>query len=210
METKIFDIIRAGINVEVIQNLNVKEDELGILKEQSLLQFLYPVTKNLEYRTYYISASIVNEKFNRMQAEIRKVMEEKNIDFFYFKGTILKSFYTDPALRTRGDIDFYVKPEEYKKALYAMVEPGNFKAMDNDLTDYHLGMRKDGLFVEVHQALMSVKSPYYEFFSKPMEHIFTQSGNLCFLDNTYHLLYVIAHFAKHFIQGGAGIRPIID
>lgn len=207
MYDNILKLIKSIMNNKTEEIVLSKQDEF-MLKEQALLPFVYYSSKNLEFKKYYVSACISDELFNNAKTDLCVILNDNNIDFIIFKGMILKEFYPDQALRTKGDIDIYVGKKNYKKAIKCLLD--NKYELCDDETDYHIGFIKSGISIEIHSALLTIVSEYYYFFKDPFKHTINNENHQFYLDDTYHFEFLIAHYAKHLIYGGAGIRPIID
>ncbi len=190
---------------------SLDESLIKLSIEQSLQTLLFPVTNNKEYKKYYVSWIIKQEQFYSIQNEITSLFNENSINHIYFKGSILSKIYDDPAIRTRGDIDLYVGPNDFEKAKETLINNGY--EMDNSSEDcmHHIAYKKDGIEVELHFNMLdsNVDKNWLKIFNNPFEVANNVDKSSYEFKPTYHMLFCIMHFADH-LRHGAGIRYMMD
>ena len=145
----------------------------------------------------------------KMQAITKfvSVLTAAEIPHLIVKGAVLRYLYPVPELRTSGDTDAVVSPENYQKAMDALVENGFVITKKY----YNVAnMLYNGEEFELHTELESVNVQSKICFSDFFGNISEGEGFTYKLKPFYHLLYVITHIAKHLKTGGAGIRMIMD
>ena len=192
-------------------SIELSDSDIILLIEQSLQTLLFPVTHNKEYRKYYISWVVKQEEFFSIQNDISQIFNDKNINHIYFKGSIISKLYDDPSVRTRGDIDLYVSPNDISKAKKLLLDNG-FE-IDNQLEDntHHIGVKKNNIEVELHFNMFDpdCDKSWIKLFNNPFELCNNVDLSLHEFTPTYHLIYCIMHFAHH-LRHGAGIRYLMD
>ncbi len=205
---KIEELLKSYVNNEKF-NIETNDSDIRLLIEQSLQTLLYPVTQNKEYKKYYISWVLKQEQFFNIQEELTNIFNANNINHIYFKGSVLAGLYDDPSVRTRGDIDLYVNPNDLDKAKNLLIENG-FVLEPNDCM-HHLGFKKNDIEVEVHFNMFdsAVDKTWLKMFSNPFD--LSNKVDNCKYEfaPTYHLIYCIMHFADH-LRHGAGLRYLLD
>ena len=206
----IIKLLKSYINKEQL-NMDISDSDIKVLKEQSLQTLLYPLTNNKEYKKYYISWVLKQEEFYNIQNELTNIFNSNNICHVYFKGSVLSKLYDDPSVRTRGDIDLYVSPNDIDKAR-KLLEDNGFKV--DTLTEdcmHHYGYNKNGIEVELHFNMLDpdCDKSWIKLFESPFDLSDNISNSLYEYKPTYHLLYCIMHFAHH-LRHGAGIRYMLD
>ena len=202
------ELLKAYVNNEKY-NIEINESDIRFLIEQSLQTLLYPVTQNKEYKKYYISWVLKQEQFFNLQEELTTLFNYNDISHIYFKGSVLSNLYDDSSVRTRGDIDLYVNPNDLDKAKTLLIENG-FILEPNDCM-HHLGFKKNDIEVEVHFNMFdsAVDKTWLKMFSNPFD-LSNKVDNCKYeFTPTYHLIYCIMHFADHLRQG-AGLRYLLD
>ena len=138
-------------------------------------------------------------------------MNEEGIDHLLFKGYVLKDYYAVPELRTYGDIDFLIHPEDREKCDALMLREGFQRKTDwEPVYSYY----KQAEFYEIHTDVMEVdvsdKADYKGYFQHIWEHAHLVSEHTYELSPEYHFLYILTHIAKHISGAGAGIRMYMD
>ena len=158
----------------------------------------------------YHSAVYVSVTQEASRAEIEEAFQNAGIRLVFFKGAQLRQLYPVPELRTMGDMDCLICPEDREKAHRLMCQLG-YKRQEQEgaVWVYSMGT----IVVEMHTKIarngLGNGCDYQEFFSDAMEHTKMQNGKLCF-ESEYHVCYLIYHIAKHLSSTGAGVRMIAD
>lgn len=199
----ILQIIEAAINGKTLDLSNYINDQefMRIMKEQTFLPFLYKVDKRKEFRKYYYQSCLIHEKFNEVGKIVDDILTLNNIPHVFLKGYELQNLYQDPNLRMLGDIDLLVENDYFEQAKNILSTNGFIFDME---CEHHIGYKKDDIEIELHNKLFDKEECSSELFDNTFNNISIKN-----FDNTFTLLYIIAHYAKH-IKRGAGLRPIID
>lgn len=140
---------------------------------------------------------------------------EAGIDCLLFKGFVVRNYYPVPELRTFGDIDLVIRPEDREKCDRLMKELGYTVKIDWEPVYSYV---KAGEFYEVHTKILEVdvsdKADYMAYFSHIWEH--AQPSSVLALPHffefkpEFHFLYLLTHIAKHISGSGAGVRMYLD
>ena len=142
---------------------------------------------------------------------IEKILNEKKIKYSVLKGSVLKYLYPSSDMRSMTDIDIYfdkTKAKELKKILTGLgyaVE--SYKKGNHDAY-----LKEPFMNIEMHRELVSdiyEYSKYYADYFNKLVKAENSEYKYLFNDEDFYL-YHITHSAKHFSQGGTGIRTIID
>ena len=153
------------------------------------------------------------EQLNYTYDTLCEALESAEIPFLPLKGSILRAHYPEPWMRTSCDVDVLVQPRDVNRAVAILTEKYGFSkegcgSHDVSLFDQnhmhvelHFDLLEDGLANEASTVLASVWQTAcvregYRFFYE--------------MSDEYFYFYHIAHMAKHFANGGCGIRPFID
>lgn len=110
--TELLKLYVSKVNIAYV----FSEEELSLIKEQSIQTLIYPVTHNKLYKKYYVSWVSKQKLFFNIQEELTNVFNSNNIKHIYFKGSVLAGSYDDSSVRTRDDIDLYVNSNDLDKA----------------------------------------------------------------------------------------------
>lgn len=141
------------------------------------------------------------------------VLEKSQIAFLPLKGSVIRKYYPEPWMRTSCDIDILVHEEDTEKAKLILTNEHGYTYCakgSHDLSFYttsnlhielHYNLVEDGIANESSEVLKNIwdtavlRKGYVFWYEMP--------------DEMYYF-YHIAHMAKHFENGGCGIRPLID
>ena len=142
-----------------------------------------------------------------------EVLEEKKIAHMPLKGSVLRALYPQPWMRTSCDIDIYVQESDLEDAANAIVEKLDYQNDGKGSHDMQM-FAPSGVHLELHYDLIedSVSPEFKKKLSKIWENAVPvrENGYTYKMTDEDFYFYHIAHTAKHFKNGGCGIRPFID
>lgn len=152
------------------------------------------------------------EKINYELGRLRKVLNEAKIPFIPLKGSVLRRYYPGPWMRTSCDIDVLVHESDLERAVSALTSAAGYKADSKGSHD--VGMFSDsGVHMELHYSLIEDKivGSAADVLRSAWENAspVSDTSEYVFGDDLF-FFYHTAHMAKHFVNGGCGIRPFID
>lgn len=159
---------------------------------------------------------LANYRYEQMNFELVKLceaLEKAQTPFILLKGSVIREYYPEPWMRTSCDIDVLVHEDDLQKATDYLINNLGYKFNHKFTHDVSL-FTKSGYHIELHYSLMedepikssaAVLNDVWDFVSKC-------NGYECRyeLPDAVFYFYHIAHMAKHFENGGCGIRPFID
>ena len=140
---------------------------------------------------------------------IAKEYKNQNIELTVVKGQVLKSLYLKEDMRVMGDIDFIVPRHEYVKAREILVDKFNYHIEHED-KDELCALNAQKVCVELHQHLATELSNNQKYFDKTYESHKVAKDDYFVLDTDYHFIYMMDHIYKHFVDGGLGLKYILD
>ncbi len=152
------------------------------------------------------------EKINYELGRLRKVLNEVKIPFIPLKGSVIRQYYPEPWMRTSCDIDVLVHESDLERAASALTSAVGYKADSKGSHD--VGMFSDsGVHLELHYSLIEDKivgsaADVLRSTWKNASPV-SDTSEYAFGDDLF-FFYHTAHMAKHFVNGGCGIRPFID
>lgn len=206
----VIDIIRNVIKKEdnnIVIPVEKEAEILDIFKSQNLTAYLYLATKDEKYLKYYLVSTRINLEMNN---NIKKVIDAFNtagIDHIIMKGYDTQNLYYDKALRMMGDVDIYADPSKEKEEAEILESLGYKKGKRNAS---HLEFSKGNQEIEIHYNLFCYNKKIDNFFSNPFLESYKINDNSYKMNKEYYLAYLLAHYSKHFIHGGSGLRSLID
>ena len=153
------------------------------------------------------------EKLNYELNQVCDALEKAEIPFLPLKGSVIRKYYPEPWMRTSCDIDVLVQKKNLRAAVSYLVEnlnyteheqnshdislfspSGNHIELHYDLVENHIADSPSGILADVWDVA-ELKEGYSYHYEMP--------------DDMFYF-YHVAHMAKHFENGGCGIRPFID
>lgn len=163
-----------------------------------------------KFLTGILQGIAVCEKQMAELADLSAKFEENGIDFMPLKGSVIRSLYPKPELRSMGDADILIRAEQYEKIVPILQESGfSFvKESSNELC-----WNKSPFYLELHRYLVSPRhKDYFRALgdgwqlAKPAEgckHRYVMSDEDFFV-------FLLVHFAKHYRTSGIGIKHMTD
>ena len=143
-------------------------------------------------------------------ARVLTAFDENGIDYMPLKGTLLKPLYPRPDMRIMGDADILIKLDQYDKIRPLMLELGFEEKLESD---HELIWTKPSLYLELHKRIIpSYNKDYASYFGNGWL-LARQCPDNPFryeMSDEDQMLYLFTHFAKHYRDGGIGIRHITD
>lgn len=144
--------------------------------------------------------------------EIAERLSKEKVPFYTVKGLNIAEFYSVPALRTMGDCDIVVHSEDKSRVHDIMISLGyaNSTQQDTEWVYY-----KNRLEFEIHDHLLYdevVNSQISQDFTE-LAWEYTKESERPFqyeLDWSFHLVFLILHLKKHFLNSGVGFRQFMD
>lgn len=153
--------------------------------------------------------------------EISEEFSKKKIPFVCMKGIVFSAFYPIPELRSMGDIDIVIHPEDKETVDHILCDILGYSRFVNNhaVWNYYQGIPYR-LEVEVHYHMfyeeLANHFDYRSYFDHIWEHCHNeevcgiQSDYLYVPDKEFHFLYLMTHTAKHIINNGSGFRAYAD
>lgn len=198
------------------------EDELSELLKTSQRHSLCAITAYALEKLGYYSEQFHEEKAKALRRralidiELRHISEqlnEKNIKFLKLKGVVLNKFYPKTYLREMVDVDILVDPAR-RFDVKVLMEGLGYKTVRYGLLNDDVYQKKDFFNFEMHSSLFDKysNSRFYEYYRDIFDRL-SDSENSDYekffsAEDLY--IYLIIHVQKHFYNGGAGIKYLLD
>ena len=165
---------------------------------------------NLEQYEFAYKSNLVDDANRENEISIIKnLLASNDVDYILLKGSVTKHFYPDTSMRMMSDVDI----------LYRNADSNNIKRLleSNGYTQTK-STPKDAMYlssnqlvkVEMQQSLLD------DGFTEWLKYLDTVWDRCDKQDNEYTMtqedfyIYHIVHMAKHFINGGIGLRHVSD
>lgn len=168
---------------------------------------------NLDLKRRVLFAHLLN-----VQDETLRVLADAGIKAVILKGAAAGMLYPDPALRSYGDIDCMVSPDDLGKARSALLAAGFTGEDDEGVSDHHVGLEKDGVHLELHWRPNGIpqgagKERLDALFQEALAHtqVATVQGHeFPVFSPMVNGVVLLLHARKHLAHGGLGFRQVID
>ena len=141
------------------------------------------------------------------------VLEEAKIPFIPLKGSVIRKYYPEAWMRTSCDIDILVHEEDTERVTEILTQEYEYTYKGKGTHDISL-YSPNNIHVELHFDLVEgelIKNSSAVLGSVWENAILRKDCSYCYdmVDEIFYFHH-IAHMAKHFENGGCGIRSFID
>ena len=214
----LFSANARGTKVQIEGELNIEEiRRLAI--EQGIWTLVYPELSKISDASKYqmeffalVSKGIAQKEFT---LGVIKKLEEQGIPCCLLKGASVSGLYNDPECRVSGDTDILIDPKDEEKLKVALLEMG-YGVEERAENDHHLkAFHKNGGLLEAHIMLYSKISEKFLFnglsmYSEPWATMNINGYDYHILGINDGLVYLTAHYIKHLVNEGGGVRQMMD
>lgn len=140
---------------------------------------------------------------------MEQTLTDAHIPYLTVKGACTAAAYPDPSLRTSGDTDIVLTPDNQQKAVRTLEQRGFAKKVTHDDV-VMLTLR--GFEFELHTRLESINDGSRALLANPFapEVAYNKSKNIWVLQPVYAVYYTVLHLLHHIKTGGAGVRMLLD
>lgn len=157
-------------------------------------------------------------KFSHLLRELASLFRRHGIRYVVFKGRAVASRYPVPYLRTMGDVDFYVVPEDFMRA-QRIIEQEWHIAIERDDLDKHDSFSYHGVRFEMHRRIETFgRTRAQRVFDAWIETTVGSSASsipigdehLSVLPSVADVIVVFKHLFNHMLVEGVGLRQVAD
>ena len=161
------------------------------------------------FEKFFFSSVGLTTKQSHAAGMISESFEKKKIPFIILKGQVLRRLYKEEWMRNSCDVDVLVHSEDMERAGAELLELGF--VCEEGLSAHDVSYNQGKVHVELHFDLIEehVYSEVADILSSVWERAEKRGYQYVMSDNFFYF-YHVAHMAKHFENGGCGIRPILD
>ncbi len=167
----------------------------------------------IEIEEHLLKAVCRYELLNYEYLQLCDGLDKAEIPFIPLKGAVLRSYYPAPWMRTSCDIDILVHNSDLEKAVLYLINNLNYTERERTSHDVSL-FSPTGNIVELHYDLVEEgrANNAINILSSVWDNVYLkENSGFCYqMTDEFFYFYHIAHMAKHFENGGCGIRSVID
>ncbi|MBR2421188.1 MAG: nucleotidyltransferase family protein [Oscillospiraceae bacterium] len=156
----------------------------------------------------YCSSLLLSEGQEREIGRIFHAFDENGIDYLPLKGCNMKALYPKPEMRTMGDADILIRPDQYSRIAPVMKSLGFAYQYESD---HELVWENEALNVELHKHLIpSYNRELYAYFGDGWAMAVPGGGSRWDMTPEDTFVFLFTHFAKHYRDCGIGLRHVLD
>lgn len=206
-----------GKNEQLPQNFDIEKAYMDITRHQ-IASLVYgaavkcgisedaPAMRRLQ-QDYYICTAQNDRQLVGM-AQLYKAFDNHKIDYLPLKGSHLKFLYPKPNMRPMGDADILIRVGQYDDIIPVMKGLGFKKQRE---TDHEIVWNSQLIHVELHKKPIPQYNPdFCRYFGDGWQLAKLKSGTCYEMKPEDEFIYLFAHFAKHYRNGGIGCRHVTD
>lgn len=156
----------------------------------------------------YMQAIFQETQQDYMAQQLKEKLSQAQVPHIFLKGSVLKHDYPVPALRTMSDLDILVYAEDFDK-IAEVAESLGAKAVSGD-GNHRNYMFPGKVAVEFHPNLLHHATAVGTGINPGWQYAKESSQMTRELSEEGIYLNTICHIAEHFIDGGVGVRFILD
>lgn len=167
------------------------------------------------WRSEFITAIAKSVTRKEFTLSIIKKLEENGIVCCLMKGAVVAELYAQPECRISGDTDIYINPADEAKAINFLKANG-YAVEKRTKNNHHIKARHPvGGLLELHIRLYSKTSENIVFnghitYSDKYEKALINGNEFHVMTTGDELMYLTAHYIKHLVNDGCGIRQVMD
>lgn len=148
------------------------------------------------------------EAQDRASERLFAAFEEAGIEFMPVKGALLRDLYPRRDYRSMGDMDVLIRLEQYEK-IKEILAGLNFE--ERYESEYELIWDHRDLHLELHKHLIeSSNDTYHAYYGSGWDFARKSDTSRYTMRDEDAFVYVFTHFARHYRDGGVGIRQVCD
>lgn len=151
---------------------------------------------------------MVSEKQLSALTALFDAFDAAGIDYLPVKGIRMKGLYPKPELRTMSDADVLIRLEQYNRIRPILEAQGYREVVESD---HELIWERKELHLELHKRLIPSYNPdLCGYFDDAWAMAARERGHRFALRAEDEWLYIFTHMAKHYRDGGIGLRHFTD
>lgn len=148
--------------------------------------------------------------FDAERSALYDNFDRENVDYMSLKGIVLKDLYPHKGMRQFGDNDILFRKKQRQKLKKIMLSQGYTCGKDSDFSAHDVYSKPPYFHFELHRALFN-RVENTDYFKNIWKRAVNgaRKNEYCMTNEDFYL-YNLAHFHKHYHNGGAGFRFFAD
>lgn len=144
------------------------------------------------------------------QEELLEEFEKAGVSVLPLKGILMKQFYPVTSMRMMADLDILYETGKGEEVEAILTSLGYY--CDHRDNHHDVFFRKPFMNIEMHHCMIGENSLLDAYYEDVWKRAHREDGKtyICRLSWEDFYIFMIAHMAKHFQEGGCGIRSIVD
>lgn len=142
--------------------------------------------------------------------EVFRRFNSEGVEHLRLKGTVLKKMYPYPEMRLMGDADIFIRLEQYELVKRIFTELGYTYLLESD---HEITWKKEnGMLIELHKHVMpTYNKDFHDYYKDSWDRLTRVDGSCEYkMSPSDMFVYLFAHYARHYRDGGVGIKFIVD
>ena len=218
---RVLQILGAAINnvhTEWTQQYNIKLIKKAAAS-QGVWTLVYPelekYTDTSEYLPEFMQMVTIGIKRTTFQLHMISELNNAGFKVCLLKGAAVAALYPHPEYRISGDTDILIKLEE-EKEIIKFLEQNGYTVEKREKNDHHFkAYHPVGGLLEGHIRLYSIPTEKIildglELYNEEFSEMEIEGYTVPVLGLNDGLVYLTAHYIKHLVNEGGGIRQILD
>ncbi|HOP11768.1 MAG TPA: nucleotidyltransferase family protein [Oscillospiraceae bacterium] len=163
------------------------------------------------FKQSVITGAVLDQMQTAEFERISRAFETNGIDYMPLKGINLKPLYPDRSIRIMSDTDLLIRTGQYAEIVPVMQSLGYTQTVESN--HEYVWRKSDALTVELHKRLIpSYNKDYCSYYGDgwQLAHPVKPKSPQYQLSKEDQFIYLLTHFAKHYRDGGIGIRHLVD
>ena len=167
-------------------------------------------------KTMLMKYAISNAECFKNHTALHELLTAHGISYCVVKGAASAAYYPDPLIRSMGDVDFYVHPDDIDAACKVFEEDGF--AFENANHTHHIEMHNGSKRFEMHFRPVAhhegwIGDIFDEYWSDIRETAVMNDDSLAVYrgpSKFHHGFILLTHLQHHLFKEGVGLRHFCD
>ncbi|MFA6661414.1 MAG: nucleotidyltransferase family protein [Bacilli bacterium] len=174
-----------------LDQLDVSIEIKKMLQKNHLLEISKAATRDAEVDN-------INTFFNNMQ-----------IKHMFLKGSVIKQDYPTSDMRSMADVDILIDNTQMDDVRTSMFTMG-YTCKSYAESNHDIYYKEPYMNIEAHRSMVSDAYALHKYYQDVWSKLILKKNYEYEMNNNDYYIFMIIHAAKHFSNGGMGIRNIMD